>query len=321
MVCPREKDERMRIIPRRAVKLVLPLTALLVSACTPQLAETQRAAPVASKVADNSDPALWVVKDADTTIYLFGTVHLLKPGLSWFDEAVKDAFDKSDTLVTEIADMDNPAAMAPLVMKYAVDAKGRKLRDRLTASQRATYDAEMAKLKLPTAQLDAFDPWFVSLNASLVQYAKSRMNPESGSETILFATAKKAGKTQVALETAEQQFGWFDAVPETEQVDGLITALTKGEEAQAMIERMNVAWNKGNADTLATIMNEEMDKYPETRRLLLTDRNARWADWISKRLDTPGTVFMAVGAGHLAGQGSVQDHLARHKIRTTRVQY
>ncbi|MGI9360936.1 MAG: TraB/GumN family protein, partial [Parasphingorhabdus sp.] len=62
-------------------------------------------APLAAEaltIPDDPDPALWVVKDEDTTIYLFGTIHILKPGLSWFDEAVKDAFDESEELVVEM---------------------------------------------------------------------------------------------------------------------------------------------------------------------------------------------------------------------------
>ena len=126
--------------------------ALLLTGCTaadsaPNSASTKAAATTN----DNSDPALWVVKDHDTTIYMFGTVHLLKPGLSWFDEAVKDAFDKSDTLVMEIADVTDPEAMKamePLVKKYAADANGKKLRDKLTAEQRSIFDAEMTKVRV-----------------------------------------------------------------------------------------------------------------------------------------------------------------------------
>lgn len=294
---------------------------LLTSCASAQPTPAETSAKPAAAVADNSDPALWVVKDHDTTIYLFGTVHLLKPGLSWFDEAVKDAFDKSDTLVTEIPEITDPNAIGPLMMKYAGDANGKALRDKLNADQRKIYEAELAKLGAPASAFDQYDPWFASIALAMAQYGKAGMNPESGAEKVLTAAAKASGKKMDALETPEQQFGWFDETPESEQVEGLIDVLTKGDEMATFIERMTSAWNKGDANALAAVMNENMDKTPETRRLLLTARNARWADWIEKRLEQPGTVFMAVGAGHLAGQDSVQDFLAKRKLKAKRIEY
>ena len=79
------------------------------------------------------------------------------------------------------------------------------------------------------------------------------------------------------------------------------------------------AWKRGDADSLARLMNEEEDE-PELMERLLTNRNKAWADWVKARLDKPGTVFVAVGAGHLAGNGSVQEQLATRGIATTRVQ-
>ena len=75
----------------------------------------QAAAPAAAATVD-ADPALWVMKDDDTTIYLFGTVHVLKPGLSWFDEAVRDAFDKSDQLMLEMVMPEDQAVLAKATM-------------------------------------------------------------------------------------------------------------------------------------------------------------------------------------------------------------
>ncbi len=303
---------KLRALSALALIVIVPTTA-----CSAPTTPT----PQSASPNDNSDPALWVVKDKDTTIYLFGTVHLLKPGLSWFDEAVKDAFDKSDTLVTEIPD-GNEAAMAPLMMKYAVAADGKKISDRLSAEQKQRYDAAMSKLGLPTAQFEIFDPWFPMIAIAMGQYTKAGMNPDSGAEKILYKAARDAGKKQEALETAEQQFGWLGSIPQTEQVEGLISAVDKGDsEALAFVDKMTAAWNAGDADALAKIINEDWDTTPETRRIMLSDRNARWADWIKTRMDKPGTVFIAVGAGHLAGDDSVQSLLAKRKIKVKRVAY
>ena len=82
---------------------------------------------------------------------------------------------------------------------------------------------------------------------------------------------------------------------------------------------MVAAWQVGQADRLAQLLNEEEDD-PKLRKVLLTGRNKAWAKWLRARLKQPGTVFVAVGAGHLAGKGSVQDQLARRGIKASRVQ-
>ncbi|HWU95566.1 MAG TPA: TraB/GumN family protein, partial [Sphingomonas sp.] len=101
-------------------KLLKTFAAPMALLAVPATAYAQAApAPAAAAATRDADPAIWVVKDADTTIYLFGTVHVLKPGLSWFDEAVKAAFDKSDTVALEMV-MPDPATMQGVIMKAAM---------------------------------------------------------------------------------------------------------------------------------------------------------------------------------------------------------
>ena len=276
-------------------------------------------AAYAQEVRD-ADPALWVVKDADTTIYLFGTVHVLKPGLSWFDEGVKAAFDKSDELVLEMLEPDT-ATMQGLIMKTALNPEGPTLTEKLPADKREAYARAMTDVGVPAAALDRFDPWFAAVTLSLAGLPKLGYNPESGAERTLSAAAKAANKQIVGLETAEQQLGYFDNLPEPLQVKFLVSTVDDYPKMATELDKMIASWSAGDPETLGKTMNEELADTPELARVLLADRNARWADWIERRLQKPGTVFVAVGAGHLAGAESVQVQLAKHKLTATRVAY
>ena len=278
-------------------------------------------APAAqAQAVKDADPALWVVKDADTTIYLFGTVHVLKPGLSWFDEAVKAAFDKSDELVLEMLEPDT-ATMQGLIMKTALNPAGPTLTEKLPADKREAYAKAMTDVGVPAAALDRFDPWFAAVTLSLAGLPKLGYNPESGAERTLSAAAKAANKQIVGLETAEQQLGYFDNLPEPLQVKFLVSTVDDYPKMAAELDKMIASWSAGDPETLGKTMNEELADTPELAKVLLADRNARWADWIEQRLQKPGTVFVAVGAGHLAGAESVQAQLAKHKLTATRVAY
>ena len=277
------------------------------------------AAPAAATT--DADPALWVVKDADTTIYLFGTVHVLKPGLSWFDEAVKTAFDKSDELMLEIVMPEDQAEMAKVMIPLAIDQTGKTLSSRLDADQLKAYQAAMASVGLPPAQFDIFEPWFPAITLSVLPLTKLGYDPEQGAEKLLTAHAKKAGKPVAGLETLNQQLGFFDALPEAQQVTFLNAVVKDLDKLGPQLDKMVVLWAKGDPDGLAVTMNESMAATPELAKTLLWDRNARWADQLKARMDKPGTVFVAVGAGHLAGEKSVQDYLKAQGVTVKRVKY
>lgn len=277
------------------------------------------AAPAAAQTRD-ADPALWVVKDKDTTIYLFGTVHILKPGLTWFDEAVKTAFDASDELVLEMIEPD-PAEMQKLVVAKGIDPDGPPLTQKLSEPARANYIKAMTDLGVPYQQFEAMKPWMASVTLSLLPLGKLGYDLNSGAEKVLSKAARQAGKKLGQLETAEEQLGFFDSLPEDKQIAFLNATVDEIPTIGETMEKMDTSWAKGDPASLAKLMNESMETTPELNKILLTDRNARWAAWIGKRMETPGTVFVAVGAGHLAGKGSVQDQLKAYRIKAKRVKY
>src|SRR3546814_4255363 len=133
------------VLPSSPTLAVIPFAqcAMLPGTNVARAAEPTTAA--ASSDVD-ADPALWVVKDEDTTIYLFGTVHVLKPGLSWFDEAVKTAFDASDQLMLELVMPEDRAEMAKVMMPLAIDQSGKTLSSRLGPEQLKAYQAAMASV-------------------------------------------------------------------------------------------------------------------------------------------------------------------------------
>ncbi|KTE20448.1 polysaccharide biosynthesis protein GumN [Sphingopyxis sp. H050] len=276
-------------------------------------------AGAATAAVTTAKPAIWSVSDADTTIYLFGSVHVLKPGLSWFDGAVKQAFDKSDELILELVLPDDPAETAGVMMPLALDQTGKTIPSRLTPDELKAYQAAMVSVGLPPAQFDAFEPWFAAVTLSVLPLTKLGYDPNSGVEKQLTGFAKTANKPVSGFETLEEQLGFFDALPEAQQVAFLNSTVKELDQLGPMLDKMVVLWGKGDPDALAVTMNESLAATPELAKVLLWDRNARWADKIKERLRQPGTVFVAVGAGHLAGDHSVQEYLKLRGLTARRI--
>ncbi|ODP36881.1 TraB/GumN family protein [Sphingomonas turrisvirgatae] len=277
--------------------LVLTLAALCLGGC--------------SMFAEDADPALWVVEDEDTTIYLFGTVHVLQPRTQWFDDGVREAFDASDELVTEIAKPD-PAAIAALAARLG--ARG-------GPPFPAKVDAAAQKLGMARGEIDRLEPWLAALTLSQLAVAKAGYAADAGVEATLHDAAADAGKRVYALETAESQLMLFDTLSGAAQSAMLDATVKDLPEAGKRTARFVHAWGAGDAETVGAEMNRAMEASPEIAQALVTRRNAHWADWVVRRMQQPGTVFMAVGAGHLAGKNSVQAMLAEKGLKVERVAY
>ncbi|WP_245647722.1 TraB/GumN family protein [Novosphingobium lentum] len=263
-------------------------------------------------------PALWKVSDADTTIYLFGTIHVLRPGLDWLNGPLAKAVDASDELVTEITDPTGTGTQAA-VLSRAMLPDNTSLRMLMPPEKRGPYEALMTRIGLKPEALDRFKPWYASVVLSSLPLLRAGMDPHSGAEAALDARVTAAKHPHTGLETVDYQLGLFDSLPQDAQLALLDSVVTDYDTVAPQIDLLIGDWGRGDADGLATAMNADMDD-PRLVETLLKGRNRNWAKWIEARLGRPGTVFVAVGAGHLAGSGSVQDQLAKAGIKVTRVQ-
>lgn len=263
-------------------------------------------------------PALYQVSDDDTTIYVLGTVHLLPDDLVWFEDSIKTAFEKSHELVLEMVEPD-PATMQGLVMQIAVDPTGKTLRSYLDDELKASYEERLTSIGMNPAALDPFEPWMASVTMSAMQMQTIGLNPESGVETVLTGMANEVGKPILGLETAAEQLGFLDNLSKDAQVFMLKSGIEDWDEGAALVQDMIVDWKDGDVDGLTDLMNEAMEGQPELTKALLTNRNARWSEWVQTRLETPGTVFMAVGAGHIGGEDGLLDLLADDGVKAVRV--
>ena len=300
--------------------LLLSAAALSAAPVVAQPAAAPATAATVTTLPD-TDPALWVVKDADTTVYLFGTFHALDGKTDWFNDEVKAAFDRSGKVYLEVLKPEDPASMAPLIQKYWVATDGKPLSSRLSEKGRKDLVAALAFLGAPPTALEALKPFAASMAMAAIGMQKVGKTGEQGAEAVITAAAKKSAKPVDQLETIEFQLALFDKLPEAEQIRMLEYTAATIKDMDAVFARMTKAWNSGDADGLAAMMNEMQSQSPAMYDLMLAGRNRTWAGWIENRLKEPGTVFVAVGAGHLAGKDSVQDYLAKGGIKTARVAY
>ena len=256
----------------------------------------------------SGQPAMWKLADEDTTVYLFGTVHLLRDGLDWRTSEFDTAFNASDTLYLEV-DGTSPDAlqvMQKLIGERAVFSDGETLSSVLNEADRAVVSAAADKVGLSLAGLEQAKPWFAGLQIGMTQIVKSGYNPMAGVEMVLTQSAQERGMDFRFLETPGEQIDVLSGAPMDEQIEGLVFTAHTIDAGTEMLDTLVDEWADGDVNGLGAMLGTpEMFGSKDAYDALITNRNKNWVPQIEAILDEPGSKFVAVGAGHLAGPDSV----------------
>ncbi len=274
----------------------------------------------AAPAGQRARPAMWKVADADTTVYLFGTIHMLPEGQGWRTPAMDSALAGADELVLEVADIDDVMAGAQAMAKLAMSPGLPPIAERVPENKRAALRAMIAESGYPEKALDRLETWAAALPLLGVTFKRLGLDPSLGIERQIGAPFRATGKTVTGLETVEQQLGYFDTLSEDAQRALLLSVVEDNAETKTQFKAMLDAWASGDLKGIERTFDDETQMSPELKTALMSRRNAAWADWLARRMDKPGTVFVAVGAGHLAGGESVQAMLKKKGLKAKRVQ-
>ena len=236
---------------------------------------------------------MFVVRDADTTVYIFGTFHALDGNVRWLSSPVRDAFEQSGELVLETVIPERPQPL------------------QATPGFRGPSVTPSASFLATTR---------MAINAGRAQ----GMQVGNGADMVLRHLAEAEGKPVEGLETLQLQLDMFNRMPATMapaagKREARSAASSQMESLSKAMAEMQAAWKRGDQSVFVNMLDQLKAASPDTYRMMFTERNERWADWIRARMQTPGTVFVAVGAGHLAGRDSLLVRLAERGIPSQRV--
>jgi uncharacterized protein YbaP (TraB family) len=272
--------------------------------------------------AQDVKPPLWKLADADTTIYLFGTIHLLKPGTAWMTDDIRSALDGSETLYLEVslAEQRDVQKIQALVRKHGMLPDGQTLSDSLPPDLGAELVSGLTALGLKKEAVERFKPWFAGMTLANMKFVRLGYNTSAGVEAALGGAALTRDIPVAGLETLDFQLGMFDAMSEEETVAYIKDLLDEQDDLSAMMADVTTSWSQGNLTALDDEINDMVDLSPELAERILYARNRNWAGEIARMLEEPGQVFVAVGSGHFVGKRSVLDYLEEKGLTVTRVQ-
>jgi uncharacterized protein YbaP (TraB family) len=289
---------------------------------TTMLAAIASAALATSACAQETfNPALYVVRDADSTMYLYGTVHVRPRGTDWGDEDVRTALASAHEIWTEIEISPQADAQAQaLAGQFGQAPPDRPLSSWLTAEENERLNALTQRLGIPRTYLETMQPWMAGLTLSLLPIMRAGYDPMSGVDRAVDAYGDANGKTMRAFETLEQQLGFFSGLDDETQREFLREAIDEAEEGPAMIGAMTTAWERGDLETLErVVVDDTRREYPDVYEALFVRRNNAWMEVLVRELQGSGVDFVAVGAGHLLGEHGLVEQLRSRGYTVERV--
>lgn len=265
-------------------------------------------------------PPIWSVSDADSTIYLFGTMHLLSDKADWQTPVLKKAMAEASDVwfETEIAPDENAAML--LFSRYGLDPANplsKRLKPEVLTKVKAAFAAE----DLPFERADIMRPWAAAMMISVMPAMKSGFSNEGGADATLDREAKAQGKTIKAFNSMEEQIRFLADLPAEVENQFLEDILSEADTDEDQSEAMQQAWLDGDVNALGPMILKEMkEQRPQLYSVLITGRNNQWVDMLTERMKGKGVTMVNVGALHMVGDEGLPALLAARGFRVERVQ-
>ncbi|MEO8757306.1 MAG: TraB/GumN family protein [Devosia sp.] len=273
---------------------------------------------LAMPVAAEAAPALWQVSDADSKIWLFGSIHVLPPDTNWRTPAFDDALRQADLVYFE-ADI-GPLGQLGILLKGIQMGFGQHdpWLTKLTPEQSAKLTSAIAPLGLTTAQLGGFAPWLASAMIENAVMKTAGFDGTLGVDSTLQAELPKERKAY--FETASGQMDMLATDPLDRQIQRLMLTLDTLDKVPDALRQMVGSWSSGDTDGLADELTDDPSMDQSFVQTMLFDRNAAWVTTIEQLLAANHQDLIVVGAAHLVGDGSVLARLAQVGFTVQRIQ-
>jgi uncharacterized protein len=268
--------------------------------------------------ADGVTHALWEIHGKHNTVYLLGSIHVLRPSDYPLAPELLAAYSHAQSLYMEVnlQELDLQTMQVELLASATLP-EGKTLPG-ILGKQRYDHAAALARdVGVELSSFDGFAPWFVAEAISQLQLTQLGFQPQSGVEMYFLERAKSDAKSVAGLETVHDQIALFDGLSMDAQAEYLLSSLEDAHDLPKEVDSMVKAWNRGDTSWFERQMKSEFGRDPSLYQSVLVARNRKWIPKIEALLKEDKNYLIIVGTGHLVGAGSVIDLLKKDGIGVT----
>ncbi len=297
----------MKALPRLVVSVLLGFTVTRVFA--------QTSAPVAAPVVTtNTAPkhCLWEVKGASNTVFLLGSMHVMKDDMYPLAPVIEAAYKRAGKLVfeTDMDALESPALAFKLAAKASYPEDD-SLKNHISPAIYSLLASNLASSFLTIEMVDRFKPWMAAMTVLLVELQKQGFDVQNGVDRHFANRAKTDGKAIDFFEPPDFQINLLTSLGDKESEEFLGQALRDMEVFKSEFAKLAKAWQTGDLKTLDQLILDSFREYPLMHKKFLLDRNHAWVPKLEQLLKAEKDVLVVVGAGHMIGKEGVVDLLAK----------
>jgi uncharacterized protein YbaP (TraB family) len=265
--------------------------------------------------ADGALHSLWELHGKHNTVYLLGSIHVLRLRDYPLAAAVLDAYGNSKAVFMEVDLQEiGSAEVQSEMLTSAVLPEGKTLPDVLGKQRYGRADTLAHEVGVDLSTFDQFAPWFAAEAISQLQLTELGFQPESGVEMYFMERARNDGKSVAGLETVHDQISLFQNMPMDTQAEYLLSSLEQAHDLPAQVDSMVHAWQQGDTRWFENQLRSELGRDPRLYQAVLGARNRKWVPKIEALLNDDKNYLVIVGTGHLVGPGSVIELLKKDGI-------
>jgi len=268
--------------------------------------------------ADTALHSLWALHGKHNTVYLLGSIHVLRAQDYPLAPAVLQAYADAKALLMEVnlEDIDSAEVQSEMLAS-AMLPEGSTLPS-ILGPQRYAHATSLAhEVGVDLSSFDQFAPWFAAEAISQLQLMELGFQPQSGVEMYFLERARSDGKSVAGLETVHDQIALFEGLSMNEQSEYLVSSLEQAHELPKEVDDMVRAWQRGDSAWFESQLKSELGRDPALYQSVLAARNRKWIPKIEALLSDDKNYLVIVGTGHLVGRNSVIELLKKDGVGTT----
>ena len=264
---------------------------------------------------------LWQVDGNTNSIFILGSIHLLRNSDYPIPSVIYGAYDEAEVLIMEL-DMDDmdPMRAQTLVRELGMIADGNSLEDVIGERAYAKAAALADDLQIPLTMLAGSKPWLAAVMVETLILTRVGFDPMQGIEMHLMTKAGNDGKQLLGFETERQQLEMLDGLSLGAQRDMLLQTLKDGGRIEELLDKIIDAWRHGDTAYMEQTLLSDMSGYDELYDTIVVDRNRDWVRQIDGLLDDRDDYLIVVGTMHLVGQDGVPQLLQKRGLEVTQMQ-
>ncbi len=268
--------------------------------------------------ADGALHPLWELHGKHNTVYLLGSIHVLRPSDYPLPAVILQAYAGSKSLLMEVnLEEINSEQVQSEMLASAMLPEGKTLPDVLGTQRYGRADGLAREIGVELSTFGQFAPWFAAEAISQLQLTQLGFQAESGVEMYFMERARNDGKSVAGLETIHDQISVFQNMSMDAQADYLVSSLEQAHDLPKQVDSMVRAWQHGDTQWFANQLQSELGNDSNLYQSVLVARNRKWVPKIEALLGEDKNYLVIVGTGHLVGRGSVIELLEKDGIGAT----